>query len=86
MDSDESVFKKIGILVQLELNKINSVDQTFDLDFGLISQWIEPEADDDKDYDRMTQLMEEPIWTPRLQFYGTVGEMTELLEPSLFSM
>ena len=80
----ESAFKKVGILVQLELIKVSDVDQTFVLDFCLTSQWIEPSADDDKQYDVMTQLMEKPTWTPSLQFYGTVGEMTTLLEPSYF--
>jgi hypothetical protein len=77
-------FKRVGILIQLEVLKIDDVGKSFDLDFGLISQWIEPEASDDKDYAIMTQLFERPVWTPDLQFYGTKSEMVELLHPSFF--
>lgn len=81
-----TVFKKVGALVQLELIKVDDVTQRFDMDFGLITQWIEPERDDDCDYSEMTRLNEKPIWTPELLFYGTTGEMTNLLEPSYFRL
>ena len=38
----DSCFIKVGALIQLELIEVNDVAQTFDMDFGLICQWMIP--------------------------------------------
>ena len=80
----DSEFKPVGVLVHLELLQVNDVQETFDLDFVFITQWIEPESTDDKNFEHMTQLEEKPHWTPSLLFHETSGEMKTLLEPSYF--
>ena len=81
---EDSEFKPVGVLVHLELLQVNDVEETFDLDFVFITQWIEPESNDDSDFEHMTQLEDKPHWTPSLLFHETSGEMKILLEPSYF--
>lgn len=86
-DEEEEEYKDVGVVVEIDLLKIDDMEENFLVDYHMNLQWKVKPSKEDKEYGEMSNLVaddEIPEWKPDVQFYNVMDGQEVCVPPKYF--